>query len=338
MSDNKESSQLLFMAQLKNTLPPHISVVDEIADLLEISNDSAYRRMRGETALTIEEIALICKKFNISFDTFIQQQDSSYVNFRYNPMGIQNTGFKEYFKGMLADLQKVAKCEEKSIIFAAEDVPVFHHFAFSELTSFKMFYWNKSIMNATGFEDKKFNLDSIDFELKDIAKDILQTYSFIPSIEIWSDDTVNSTFKQIEFYWESGIFQSKETALLICEQVGKVIDRIKLQAEMSAKIGLNGEKIGKENSYLLYQSDVMIGNNCVLVETSGNKSTYLSYHTFNTILTTHENFCNETEFWLKNLIKKSNLISGVAEKNRYRYFKKIEDTLAKLVEKIGNDL
>jgi hypothetical protein len=337
MSEIKESAQIKFMAQLKSAMPSNISIVDELADLLNVSNDSAYRRMRGETSLTIDEIAIICKKFKISFDSFIQQEDSAYVNFKYNPMGVNNTGFQDYFTGMLADLEHVAKFEDKQIIFAAEDIPVFHHFAYPELTSFKMFYWNKSIIGAPGFEDKKFSLDAINYELKDIAKSILETYSHIPSIEIWSDDTVNSTFKQIEFYWDSGIFESKETALLICELVGKIINRIKLQAEMSTKIGLNGEKIGKENSYQLYQSDVMIGNNCVLVDVAGNKSTYLSYHTFNTILTSHPNFCEETDFWLKNLIKKSNLISGVAEKNRYRYFKKIEDTLAKIVAKIESE-
>ncbi len=36
---------------IKNALPFHISLVDTIADLLNISYDSVYRRIRGETHL-----------------------------------------------------------------------------------------------------------------------------------------------------------------------------------------------------------------------------------------------------------------------------------------------
>ncbi len=67
------------------------------------------------------------------------------------------------------------------------------------------------------------------------------------------------------------------------------------------------------------------------------KGAYVSYHTFNVMLTTNPGFCNETDLWLKNLIRKSNLISGVAEKQRYRYFKHVDEALKKLVRKIEND-
>jgi len=60
-----ESAQTKLMQRLRDGLPENISFVDELADLLQVSTDSAYRRIRGETALSIEEIASICKKFKI---------------------------------------------------------------------------------------------------------------------------------------------------------------------------------------------------------------------------------------------------------------------------------
>ncbi len=332
-----ESAQLVLMQRLKEALPSNISLVDELADLLKVSNDSAYRRMRGETQLSIEEIAAICKHFKLSFDAFINSNDNSLVSFKYNRMDADSDAFKAYFKSIKSDLEKIVTFEEKDIIFAAEDIPIFHHFAHPELTAFKMFYWNKSILNAKDFEDKKFDSKLVDTELIEIASSILEHYAAVPSIEIWSDDTANSTIKQIEFYWEAGIFKSKEDALLICDQVSQMLERIKRQAELNTKMGLDNKPTSSTSNYALYHSDVMIGNNCVLVSTGPMKATYLSYHTFNTILTMNANFCQETDTWLKNLIRKSNLISGVAEKQRYRYFKKIEETMNKLRTKIEND-
>jgi hypothetical protein len=44
-----EGAQLQFFKHIKSILPAHLSLVDAVADVLEVSNDSAYRRIRGET-------------------------------------------------------------------------------------------------------------------------------------------------------------------------------------------------------------------------------------------------------------------------------------------------
>ena len=45
--------QVLLFQHIKQALPAHVSMVDEIADLLHISNDSAYRRIRGEKEISL---------------------------------------------------------------------------------------------------------------------------------------------------------------------------------------------------------------------------------------------------------------------------------------------
>jgi len=332
----EESAQMVLMQRLKDSLPSNISLVDELADLLNVSNDSAYRRMRGETALSIEDIAAICKHFKLSFDAFLNSHDNGLVTFSYHQLNSHVNSFKEYLLNIRNDLDKMMQFDDAQIIYAAEDIPVFHNFHFRELTAFKTFYWNKSILNSKGFEDNKFDKSFVSDELIEIAMEILDRYSKIPSIEIWSDDTVNSTVKQIEFYWDAGIFENKEDALLICDQLSQVLDRIKKQAELNVKFDRENKPVSAENNYALYHSDVMIGTNCILVNTGGVKATYISYHTFNVMLTTNANYSNETDLWLKNLIRKSNLISGVAEKQRYQYFKRAEGLMKKLRDKIEN--
>ncbi len=335
-----ESAQTVLMQKIKAALPANLSFVDELADLLGLSNDSAYRRIRGETALSIEEIALLCKHFKISFDSFISGgSKSNTVSFSYQQLSGHVSTFRDYLENMKKDISNVIKFPEndRQIIYAAEDIPVFQHFAHPFLTAFKIFYWNKSILNAPGFEDKKFDTVHIDTDLLQIAKDIYNMYAQVNSIEIWSDDTVNSTLKQVEFYWDAGAFSSKEDALKVCEELNMLLVRIQKQAEMNVKFDSENKRASAEPNYALYHSDVMIGNNCVMSQMGGTKGAYISYHTFNVMLTTNPGFCNETDLWLKNLIRKSNLISGVAEKQRYRYFKHMDECLKKLVRKIEND-
>ena len=59
--------QQLFQA-VKARLQVESSMADEIAKLLNISTDSAYRRIRGEKMITLEELHAICINYRISLD------------------------------------------------------------------------------------------------------------------------------------------------------------------------------------------------------------------------------------------------------------------------------
>ena len=52
--ENQGDIQLVLFQKIRDQLSDHVSMVDEIADILGISNDSAYRRIRGEKTPLIE--------------------------------------------------------------------------------------------------------------------------------------------------------------------------------------------------------------------------------------------------------------------------------------------
>ncbi len=58
--------------RIKGKLPPNISFVHEISESLEISYDSAYRRIRGVKELSISELFRLCNKYGISIDSLIR--------------------------------------------------------------------------------------------------------------------------------------------------------------------------------------------------------------------------------------------------------------------------
>ena len=99
---------------MKERIDSNISFVDELADMLELSTDSAYRRMRGETSLTFEELALLSKRFNISVDSLMESETNE-LTFQFQPLKEDGFNFIEYLKYIEQNM-KLIEAEAKATI------------------------------------------------------------------------------------------------------------------------------------------------------------------------------------------------------------------------------
>ncbi len=331
METKSKIIQEQFLQRVKSAVPVNVSFVDELADLLKLSTDSAYRRIRCETLFNIEEITLICKHFRVSFDPEVQHM-SNKVTFDYLKLDDKKDNFKLWLMFVSGDVKKIGTSPNNQIIYGADDVPIWHHFFDKELTAFKLFYWLKSILNAPEYADVNYDPSLIDDEMVTSACEMLKNYNEINSVEIWTEDTLNSNLKQVEYFWESGFFNSKADALRLCDLYLEELNLVLKKASKSSKLIGKGES-GREN-FKLYKSEVMIGNNSILANIGSTKIAYVSNNTFNMMSTTSADFVHENELWLNNLLRKSTLISGVAEKQRNQFFRVLRDKVEMVKQKI----
>lgn len=320
-----------FLQRVKSALAPNVSFVDELADLLKLSTDSAYRRIRCETLFNIEEITQICKHFRVSFDPEVQHM-SNKVTFDYLKLDDKKENFKLWLMFISGDVKKIGTSINNQIIYGADDVPIWHHFFNKELIAFKLFYWLKSILNSPDYADVNFDVNLIDDEMVESAMEMLRNYNEINSVEIWTEDTLNSNLKQIEYFFESGFFNTKQDALRLCDLYVEELNLVLKKAAKSSKLIEKGES-GREN-FKLYKSEVMIGNNSILANIGSTKIAYVSNNTFNMMSTTSADFVHENELWLNNLLRKSTLISGVGEKQRNQFFRVLRDKIDVLRQRI----
>src|SRR5262245_22372659 len=128
--------QQVFFQHIKSRLPAHIALVDEVAETLSISNDSAYRRIRGEKALSFEEVQKLGQKFQISLDSVLNVHSNSTVFFG-SWVDKESFDFGKYLNDMLLQLQAMQKLPGCKMYYEAKDIPPFHHFQFPDLAAFK---------------------------------------------------------------------------------------------------------------------------------------------------------------------------------------------------------
>ncbi|MCG8306576.1 MAG: hypothetical protein MI975_04235 [Cytophagales bacterium] len=88
-----------FFQELKTKLPSNLSMANVVADELNISIDSAYRRIRGESDLSLKEFDILASKFSISADAVLSKTHNA-VNFNYRRINYDGYSFESYFNSL----------------------------------------------------------------------------------------------------------------------------------------------------------------------------------------------------------------------------------------------
>ncbi|MBL0057073.1 MAG: hypothetical protein IPP31_13010 [Chitinophagaceae bacterium] len=176
----QQDTQVLFFQHIRSILPSHLSFVDEIADLLSISNDSAYRRIRGEKPISLDEMQKLAKQFKISIDQFLHIQTDSYI-FSGSLLGEEEQAFETWMTNVLKQLQLINSFQHKHLYYLAKDVPIMDQFMHHDLFAFKSFLWRRSILLYEELKGKKFYLKDARPEHLDLARQIEQVYLKVPT-------------------------------------------------------------------------------------------------------------------------------------------------------------
>jgi len=322
-----ELQQQLFLA-IKKKLASDQSVAEEVAALLEISTDSAYRRIRGEKPVTFDELHKLATHYKLSIDQLMNLDNGGFM-FQGQFLDKKTFRFEEYMTSLLRNLMYMNSFKEKEFYYSCKDMPVFYHYATRELAAFKWFFWLRTYFSFPEFEGRKFKFSDYPNELFAIDQKVLDEYNRLPSVEIWNMESMNILFRQIEFYRDCQVFESDRDVLRLYEAVDKLWDHLEKQASLGYKFTYGDPEEKQVGKFRMYFNEVQLGDNNMLAVLDGTKLSYVSHTTINFMLTRDLTF-NENMFnHLQNLVKRSTLISGVSEKERAKFFRIIRERIAR---------
>jgi hypothetical protein len=328
--DLQELQQRLFQA-VKNKIPVNAAVPEEIARLLEISIDSAYRRIRGEKPVTLDELYKIATHYRISVDQ-IMALDNGVLQFQGQYLDKKSFRFEEYMTNLQRQLEYINSFREKEFYYSCKDMPIFHHFVFREIAAFKWFFWLKTYFHFPEFQQKKFRFDDYPDDLFAIDRKALSLYNQIPSVEIWNIESMSIFFRQIDFYREGHVFDSDEDIIVLYEAIEKLWDHLEKQAALGYKFDHGDPAQTPMGRYRMYFNEVLLGDNNLLVTLDGTKMSYITHSTINFMITRDIGF-NENHYnHFQNQMKRSTLISAVSEKERVKFFRIIRERITRRKE------
>jgi hypothetical protein len=207
----------------------------------------------------------------------------------------------------------------------SKDIPLFHHFNFPELAAFKSFFWMKTILQYPLFSKKRFVADEFMGSLSQTCSKIIAEYNKIPSVEIWHEESIHATIRQIEYYKDTKIFTSGQDLDKVYECLQKTVDHIEAQVEQGCKFSLHEQSLVKRASYHFYINEFVLGDNSYLVTLNDSKLVLINHSVLNTMRTRDVYFTECTHEHFQNIIRRSTQISGVGEKERSKFFNTLRE-------------
>ncbi len=313
------TAQGYLFQRIREKLPLQDSLADTVSEILHVSSDSAYRRIRGETLLLFDEAIALCKHFNLSLDKLADTKSNDVL---FHNVHIRNGDYtyRQFLEGLKVRLTALANVTQKEVVYMSKDLPLFHNFYFRPLIAFRYYFWMKSHLLHPDFEKMQFSLNVLPGDIEILSRELTRVYSSIPSAEMWNTESINSTISQIEYSRDSGHFTSAADLASVYNALEDSIQHMKVQSEHGCKFMPGEDPEGRKPNFKFFFNRVVLGDNTIMVTADAARTVFINYGHLNYIETNDENFCNDQYRDFENLIRRSTQISQSSEKQRNIFF------------------
>lgn len=318
LQPKQKSFQEHLFQRIKEALPPGKTLADVVSEILHLSPDSAYRRIRGETLLVLDEAEALCRWFSISLDELFKLKNSSVI-FHRTEIDATAYNFTSYLKGILHLLQQLDGYGKKNILYLTKGVPLFHLFPFRPLLAFRYYFWMRTTFEVPELLQQKFSPEALPAETDTVGKDILFLYNRIPSTEIWSTESINSTLLQIEYCRDAGLMTTGQ-AYDVTDSLQQMLKHLQVQAGWGRKFSPIENPASRKDNFQLFYNGLGLGNDIILTTHDDNKTLYVNNDALDYLTCHDEVYCNKVYEKLQTIQRRSTLISSVGEKQRTVFF------------------
>lgn len=306
-----------FLKAIRSKIPKSVSLIDEIASVLEISYDASHRRISEKSKFSIDETIKLADHFSISLDNLFSKKEKVIVEKTIEIETLKD--MLQYFKSSAEQITVLTKNPDTILYYSAKDIPLFYFMEGTILSKFKAFVW----LNLLNTNQKKINFESfiIEESFTEHMQKLKNAYENTIVNEIWNDTTINSSLQQILYFYEAGLLTIK-SANALCKDLKRIIDLIQDKCH------------GSQNKFSIYYNELILLNNNMLIETEEKLTMFVPYTLLGYFITDNEDSCKNVHQFFKQQIINSKALgqSGIKEQNLFfnRAIRKIDYYIDKI--------
>jgi hypothetical protein len=293
-------------------IPSNIKPVEYLMELLELSKESAYRRLRGDIPFTFDEVVKLSMDLGFSIDELIIENNEGRVFFGMDSLASSNPSksFLNLLNDYHRDILTLNKTRNGEALITANRISEVFTAFFDKLFKFSYFKWIHQACETsmtTSYSDL-----IIPEEILEAQKKIKTgTPNCNKSTFIVDSNLFTNMIKEIAFYHKRKFINAEELLELKDELMNylRMIEKI-----AQTGTGYSGSK------YDIYLSSVNIGANSSYLNYGDHEVSRFYTHSHNPIITNDPRICSAHKRRIESLKKYTTLISLSNEILQTKYF------------------
>ena len=301
---NKEQNDLI--NRILENIPKEIKPAPYLADMLDISLESAYRRFGGKIPFTFEEVTKLSQLLNFSVDDIIDRKmtnSKALFELKADELVGSSKAFAAMLKRQLNYIKKLLDSSNSEVLIAMRHLTALSILDFDYLFKFFYYKWTRQTEDASFnyfFSDVVFPLE-IERLLEEIRslsdaalKNNEQTIISNPSLCL-------SIVKEIQYYSKRNLINDEDLQLL----KNDLFDWL-ASTDQLIKTGINPQ--GGRCNYFLSSFDIIESNSICTTFDMRMESQFWIY-TINPLIVSNSGACKMHKEWFNSLKRYSTYIT-----------------------------
>jgi hypothetical protein len=296
----KQNEQII--RKIKENIPHHIRLRDYLADKLETSKESAYRRIRGVVPFNFNEIADISRDLGFSLDELsnqIKEESELSVDNRKKPLTVQDN-LQEMLREYYNYVEMMLQAKEHQVWMSARRLNLF--FLLDYDTLFRFFYYQCIQRSTSSLSTQSFSRIELPDDIQEYRTKLRSKLRHIGStIFILDKHLFLSFIREVEYYYRRKLL-SEEDMLRIRRELTVLLNRMERQMK----------QVTSHHPHQFYLSQLEVENDSIYAVY---KECHLSLYWLYPLktLTVRNPVDNIHRRWLESQKRLSALISGSNE-------------------------
>ena len=300
-----------------------VKLTEKIAEILDISFDSAYRRASNKVEFTVSEVEKIALHYKFSIDEVLFLSSKNNVLFSTPDTVKDDKSFITFLQATNQMIFDYVNKPNTTIYYAAKDIPFYYTVGQNYLSKLKTYIWLYST-------NQKYNTNKIafsDFTISPEIKKETMRISFlnetINSVEIWNTTTIDSVLNAIEYLNKVKLITTNEIQFVVSE-LKELLNNIKQNAS-------NGKKeYGKKIEF--YHNSLYLLNNSILLKSDDSTTGIIQYNLIEYLNTNNYKICSQLNDYFNYQIHFSKNLTKSNDDDRNNFFDLLTKKIDSFVE------
>ncbi|MDR0977099.1 MAG: hypothetical protein LBL78_05040 [Prevotellaceae bacterium] len=284
-------------------IPPQHNAATYLMDHLNISRESAYRRLRGEIAFTLDDIIVLSGRLGFSIDQLIDSTLSNHVLVTLS--GDTTTSQEDTFVNMLRILYDAIQAKGKmlsdvQVLISLNKLYPFFYASRQHLLKFYYFEWRHQILDTPS--SFHYGDTIVPSRVNEMCRLIsYETLKQSAMRVIVAPNLFVNSLQKVQYYHERRLISDNELRN-IKEDLAQILDEI--EADTARGVTHSG------GAFEVYVSSFNVAQNSVSILDGKYTKSLFWVDPVNMVSVTNSNFCLVHKRWFDSLKKYSSPISG----------------------------